>query len=68
MTCHCCAFLVVNGEGDEVWGPHNLSVGWNRSKYGQYFSIIGGDMLFQVELVGRVKMVKELDGSSVLFL
>ena len=58
----------MNREGGEVWVPHNLSVGWNRSKYGQYFSIIGGDMLFQVELVGRVKMVKEFDGSSGLFL
>jgi len=58
----------MNRKGDEVWVPHNLSVGWNRSKYGQYFSIIGGDMLFQVKLEGRVKMVKEFDGSSILFL
>ena len=58
----------MNRKGDEVWVPHNLSVGWNRSKYSQYFSIIGGDMLFQVKLVGCVKMVKEFDGSSILFL
>ena len=58
----------MNRKGDEVWVPQNLSVDWNRSKYSQYFSIIGGDMLFQAKLVGCVKMVKELDGSSILFL
>ena len=58
----------MNRKGDEVWVPHNLSVGWNRTKCGQFFSIIGDDMLFQVEPVGCVKMVKGVDGSSALFL